>query len=195
MVNNKRLLIEKRYPFQCDCVRVFTDGKERPHQSLSQGFAEIIIMRTPGVGKPTNGEISKENEGKNSPRIPENLILPIYIDLYTAHVLNLSNHVLFIAKEVWEFMKDWLWCIKNDASSIFAEIFSCEAMRWWKFFLAYEIGNSNHAAMMVALFCLIGIVFYTNVRLPQCKSLDSHFFNHCTFLVLTFIFLLPRDTV
>lgn len=121
MVNNKRLLIEKRYPFQCDCVRVFTVEKERPHQSLSQGFAEIIIMRTAGVGKPTNGENIKRKRRKNSPRILENLIPPIYIDLRTTHVLNLSNLVLLITKEMWEFMIDWLCCIKDDASSIFAE--------------------------------------------------------------------------
>lgn len=121
MVNNKRLLIEKRYPFQCDCVRVFTVEKERPHQSLSQGFAEIIIMRTPGVGKPTNGENIKRKRRKKQPTNSGKSDIPIYIDLHTTHVLNLANHVLFITKEAWEIRKVWLCCIKDDASSIFAE--------------------------------------------------------------------------
>lgn len=153
MVNNKRLLIEKRYPFQCDCVRVFTVEKERPHQSLSQGFAEIIIMRTPGVGKPTNGEnIKRKRRKKNSPRIPENLISPTYIDLRTTHVLNLANLVLFITKEVWEFIEDWLCCIKDDASSIFAGKHFLARQCVDESFLCVRIGNSSHVVLPI-IYC------------------------------------------
>lgn len=85
------------------------------------------------------GKISKENEEKNSPRILENLIPPIYVDLRTTHVLNVSNIVLFITKEMWEFMKDWLCCIKDDASSIFAENIFLRGSSLMKVFLVDEL--------------------------------------------------------
>lgn len=50
MVHNKRLLIEKRYPFQCDCVRVFTVEKKDPPVTF------------PGIRRNNNNENSRCGE-------------------------------------------------------------------------------------------------------------------------------------
>lgn len=104
----------------------------------------------PGIWRNNNNENFRRGEAgewgkyqkktkKNSPRIPENLTAPIYIDLGFTHVRNLSNHVLFITKEAWEFMKDWLCCIKDDTSSIFAENIFMRGSALMKVFLVYEL--------------------------------------------------------